>query len=246
MTQPLAAEVAAKIYSLRAAGVSQEAVMERLGVSRHSVLKYQPKGARTGDWSDEELRILTLLWPAGHSADMVARELPGRSRCSVIGKVHRLGLTRDEALNEANRANNTAGRFKAGNVPKNKGTAVPPKPKAAPKPKPAAKVVETPKVQTPPTLAVVEPPTAVVTMKPAFFKPKDARPFMDRKRGQCAWPITIGGELMACCDPVSPKSGGREWCEVHTKQGQTSPSTQQKRKARGEIDRRTGAMRQWA
>jgi hypothetical protein len=86
----------------------------------------------------------------------------------------------------------------------------------------------------------------MVTMKPEAFKPQNPQPFMERGRAQCSWPITIAGELMACCDPVSPRSGGRQWCEHHTRKGQTSPNTQQKRKARGEIDRRTGAMRQWA
>lgn len=47
----------------------------------------------TGDWSDDEIERLKSLWTDGLSASQIARALgSGRSRNSVIGKAHRLGL----------------------------------------------------------------------------------------------------------------------------------------------------------
>jgi GcrA cell cycle regulator/Zeta toxin len=44
-------------------------------------------------WTDERLELLKKLWADGLSADRIAVELGGVSRNSVIGKIHRLGLT---------------------------------------------------------------------------------------------------------------------------------------------------------
>jgi GcrA cell cycle regulator len=42
--------------------------------------------------TDDERAILEKLWAQGLSASQIAHQLPGRSRNSVIGHVHRLGL----------------------------------------------------------------------------------------------------------------------------------------------------------
>lgn len=44
------------------------------------------------DWTEERVAQLTKLWGDGYSASQIARILGGITRCSVIGKVHRLSL----------------------------------------------------------------------------------------------------------------------------------------------------------
>lgn len=45
-------------------------------------------------WPADEEEKLRDLWAQGYSAGQIARQLGGRSRCAVIGKVFRLGLQR--------------------------------------------------------------------------------------------------------------------------------------------------------
>ena len=45
------------------------------------------------NWTDDRVEILKKLWSEGLSASQIAAELGGISRNSVIGKVHRLGLS---------------------------------------------------------------------------------------------------------------------------------------------------------
>jgi len=44
-------------------------------------------------WPKPQVETLKTLWAEGKSASEIAKVLPGRSRCSVIAKVHRLGLS---------------------------------------------------------------------------------------------------------------------------------------------------------
>jgi GcrA cell cycle regulator len=44
-------------------------------------------------WTDERVEMLKKLWADGLSASQIAVELGGITRNSVIGKVHRLGLS---------------------------------------------------------------------------------------------------------------------------------------------------------
>jgi GcrA cell cycle regulator len=45
------------------------------------------------NWTDDRVELLKKLWGDGLSASQIAAELGGISRNSVIGKVHRLGLS---------------------------------------------------------------------------------------------------------------------------------------------------------
>ena len=45
-------------------------------------------------WTDERVSRLAKLWADGLSASQIAAELGGMTRNAVIGKVHRLGLSR--------------------------------------------------------------------------------------------------------------------------------------------------------
>jgi GcrA cell cycle regulator len=49
-------------------------------------------------WSGERLARLRALWTAGATAQSIADELGGVSRCAVLGKVFRLRLGAGEAL----------------------------------------------------------------------------------------------------------------------------------------------------
>lgn len=48
-----------------------------------------------GFWTDERVRLLEKYWRDGLSATEIAKKLGhGATRNAVIGKVHRLGITR--------------------------------------------------------------------------------------------------------------------------------------------------------
>jgi len=46
------------------------------------------------EWTEDRVEVLTQLWDQGLSASEIAARLPGTTRNSVIGKVHRVGLPR--------------------------------------------------------------------------------------------------------------------------------------------------------
>jgi GcrA cell cycle regulator len=52
-------------------------------------------------WDDERVDCLKRLWCQGLSASQIAAQLGGVSRNAVIGKVHRLGLSRPDKENTA-------------------------------------------------------------------------------------------------------------------------------------------------
>ncbi len=45
------------------------------------------------EWTAYEISILERMWRDGHSCSEIARVLPGRTRNSVIGKIHREGIS---------------------------------------------------------------------------------------------------------------------------------------------------------
>ncbi len=45
-------------------------------------------------WTDERVETLKRMWAEGQSASQIAKELGGVTRNAVIGKVHRLGLSK--------------------------------------------------------------------------------------------------------------------------------------------------------
>ena len=45
------------------------------------------------NWTDDRVQQLKILWAEGHSASEIADRLGQTTRNSVIGKVHRLGLS---------------------------------------------------------------------------------------------------------------------------------------------------------
>jgi len=70
----------------------------QLGLSggRVGILPGGRSGAKDGkamNWTDDRVELLKKLWSDGLSASQIAAEHGGISRNSVIGKVHRLGLS---------------------------------------------------------------------------------------------------------------------------------------------------------
>ena len=55
-------------------------------------------------WTDERVEILTKMWAEGNSASQIAKELGGVTRNSVIGKVHRLGLSNRTTTSSSNKS----------------------------------------------------------------------------------------------------------------------------------------------
>lgn len=54
-------------------------------------------------WTPERVAIIRKLWAGGHSASDIARHIGGATRCAVLGKLHRLGLSRAPAPRIASR-----------------------------------------------------------------------------------------------------------------------------------------------
>ena len=48
----------------------------------------------TTRWTSDQIEQLKKLWSEGYSAAQIARAIGGLTRCSVIGKAHRLNLER--------------------------------------------------------------------------------------------------------------------------------------------------------
>jgi GcrA cell cycle regulator len=178
-------------------GCSRTAVANKLSRMRHPQVRTRPA---TG-WTEDRVALVKTLWIAGKSAQEVAdalnRAAPREMRVTrnaVIGLVHRKGLSnngRAPAARPARPVKQAAERLAATNRAK---AAIVSRMNAEPaKPRP-------PKVEAVP-LAAIESP--------------NARPWMEREFGQCAWPLGEAGAIMSCCNPVSRGS----WCEGHAAVG---------------------------
>jgi GcrA cell cycle regulator len=149
-------------------------------------------------WTEDRVAEMKKLWLEGRSAAEVARALSAGTggavrltRNAVLGKIHRIGLSRPDRARATGdgwtAAERAANRRDATNAAK---AAVVRKMNAEPaKPRP-------PKVKAVP-LAAIESP--------------NARPWMERGFGECAWPLGEAGSIMSCCNPVSRGS----YCEGH-------------------------------
>jgi GcrA cell cycle regulator len=52
-------------------------------------------------WTEERLRLATGMWLEGHSASEIAKRLEVFSRCAIIGKMARMGVTHPGQTKEA-------------------------------------------------------------------------------------------------------------------------------------------------
>jgi GcrA cell cycle regulator len=154
------------------------------------------------DWTDERVAELKKMWQDGLSASAIANRLGGVTRNAVIGKCHRLKLRRfdPEGVRQLNSRRSNAARFK----PKTSkamgarvfGMALPDDGSSSAKKAAEGKAI----------VAAVEADRTVLS--------PDARPWEERERGQCAWPIGETGAIQSCCNPVAPDRG---YCAGHAR-----------------------------
>lgn len=167
-------------------------------------------------WHDHEIETMKKMWLAGNSATEIARCLPGRSRNSVISKVHRLDLTRERL--EAKASPPSTGR--APIVKRNRSTGG----IRVDKPAPASNFGRI----TPSSFPEAEKKRAHFAAKGAgiiggFAEAANdtAVLLIERRRFQCAWPVgeEAGAALMCCGLPVDPEAtkATASYCSEHRK-----------------------------
>jgi hypothetical protein len=174
-------EMARRIPGTGVAGIKKQRTIQGL---------IRPGKGGKANWSEEDVNYLTTNWGKGnHSATTIALHL-GKSRNSVIGKAHRMGL---QDLTK-----------KAGyNFVKKR---PPPKERKAPhlSAKPL-KMVPVPERSEPVILREVNLPQEQRPM---------AKPLLEAGRDECRFPVS-GAEtpMLFCCAPVARGS----WCHEHAR-----------------------------
>lgn len=171
-------------------------------------------------WSDERTERAKALWLAGRSANEIAMILNcGLSRNAVIGKIHRLGLSKHGRAACAAPAPDM--RKRAFKAPKVLRTHVKP-PKPSPQNKPAVIIggysvsSESQRIE---RAAEGQAANDKVAAGGGVESP-NARPWMESRRmTECNWPIGERHAIMSCCNPVK----ARGWCAGHYKLG-TAPT----------------------
>lgn len=212
-----------------------------------SYVRHNPNANR---WTDEARSKVKTLWMAGKSAGEIAG-LMSVSRNSVIGIVHRAGLQRDAAAKPEKarkitpppklRAPKPVTACKPSRQPKTEaqdradGLRAPPVKRAVKGGRVGFNFRDAGSAAPPLKNADGEPikigePWVPLSRYDRAFKPLEGtepRPFLDRRAGQCRWPIDgADGEFLACCAP----SGVKNYCETHHALGHTASI----RKASGE------------
>lgn len=143
-------------------------------------------------WTDEEIDLLAKLWAKGWTASQIARELGRVSRNSVIGKVHRLGLSgnnrelSDHDLNKAKRKalaraqqrsiKQARAANKAAKKPRRRGGKIPP------------------------------PPMEISTNGTSLY---------ERKPDQCCWPLETRDETTWRYCGAVVEGEGASYCQYH-------------------------------
>lgn len=145
-------------------------------------------------WTPEDDALLHRLYiKEGMSAGLCARQFPGRSRCAVIGRAHRLGLKRPLASAPTSKA-------------------------AYPNRAPAIER-KTGRDQSPGSAearAIGQRKTAVQGKYPTELGPTNvlspnAAPWTQRQARQCAFPVDgEGADTISCCNPTE-----RTYCAGH-------------------------------
>lgn len=194
------------------------------------------KGTHGGGWTEERTAEAVLLWSRGLSAGEIAKRLgAGLTRNAVIAKLHRFGATNRGHAAHPNAARWPAETLALARVSYEAGGGAAGAAEASGMP--AASVYEaakrygwrspngkpkadSPTVPTATRKAVVRaalaagtpvPPYAPPTPRDESAIPITARPFAERRTGQCWWPYGEGVATLSCCAPVV--RGGL--CEGH-------------------------------
>lgn len=151
-------------------------------------------------WTGERVERLTKMHADGCSASEIAKALGGVTRNSVIGKIYRLGLARDEAAVHAARA------------------ALRPKKTRSPAQMRPRKQEVAPRRPRQNNLAAFNVARRAEAGRPAYdpppliFDASQAKPWLERKFGECAYPISgEGADVLSCCQPAQPNG----YCKAH-------------------------------
>jgi GcrA cell cycle regulator len=154
-------------------------------------------------WTDERVADLKKMWQDGLPASAIANRLGGVTRNAVIGKCHRLKLRRfdGELVRQFNSRRSNAARPSSSRAMGARvfGKALP----DGDSNKSAERAAEGKAI-----VAAVEADRTVLS--------PDARPWEERERGQCAWPIGETGAIKSCCNPV-PDDSARPYCAGHAR-----------------------------
>jgi GcrA cell cycle regulator len=136
-------------------------------------------------WTEELTRLVERLWLEGKSANQIGKQI-GRSRNSVIGKVHRMGLS------SVDRKQPTLAVFRFN-------------PRFGP-PKPRAKPVRSPP-------AAIKDNVVTLPVKPLPRPPEGGVSLLSLQYGvQCAYPVRgLKADTVYC----GCQTGGGTYCEAH-------------------------------
>jgi len=87
-----------KRRAMSASGATYTEIADALGTTRDTVAnqahRERAPGSAGDAWTDERIALLRKLWAESLSASQIAGRLGGVTRNAVIGKVHRLGLSK--------------------------------------------------------------------------------------------------------------------------------------------------------
>lgn len=203
-------------------GLSIETIQQRFKIGQASVDKHRwrlglPLRSKSFDWSEENVERVRTLWLQGKSASEIAKIIGGGlTRNSVIGKCHRLGLTK--AARPVSAPPLRTGKLRTRIFKAPRPLPVDHKPRAAKPPLAAAErswqtPVFTPTIQ---REQRAHGQTALQFVEGgAGVESPNARPFLEATRG-CKWPIGPAGATLYCCNPLAGGAGiGRAYCPGH-------------------------------
>lgn len=138
-------------------------------------------------WSNEEATMAADLWRAGHSASQIAKTLRGRTRNAVIGRLHRMGVISADSRRETV---HVSGARRGKDKAQRRGGEG--------------------------SRARRLPPLVKAKMDLSLVESPLARPWQERRMGQCAFPLGDRASLKSCCNPVMGGEGvGRHYCADH-------------------------------
>jgi GcrA cell cycle regulator len=166
------------------------------------------------EWPENDIAFLRENWgKEGVSASKIGRQLGGRSKSSVVGKAHRMGLERliaspirQRPVNQEKRA--TAKREYARRRRAARKAGLPEtKEQRAAIPLPTLSAIET-------FRAIADKPfKQEAADMPTFVKPPPPEPATFRSGSKCCWPLGDPGtaDFKFCDEPVFKRS----YCEKH-------------------------------
>lgn len=161
-----------------------------------------PKVVGEGVWTDEAITSLKAWWAEGLSARTIGERL-GVSRNAVLGKIHRLGCATRALPSAPTRIR--LGLAKAGGAPKQARAPKPPKVKRQRVVNSFAAVNAARRAASPQGPEIIEP-------VPVVFDATKAKPWLERRFGECAYPISgTGADTFSCCLPT----GEHTYCKAH-------------------------------